>query len=585
MLKEIYSFAREGRRYTIAAAVLLSIASIAGLLAYYAAYGLVTPLIEGNLTAGICLGMSGLAGLGLVLKHLLTQLGLKASHHVAYNTLAGMRRHVTKKLLNMPLGSVDAWGSGALKKVFVENIEEMELILAHGIPEGIGNMIGLAAAVAAIFIVDWRLALLCLAVMPLGFGAILLMNRGAGKKLSLYYQSSREMNETIIEYVRGMKEIKIFGQGESAFRRYRSSVQNYKKFTLDWYKNCWKYMSFYDVVLPTTLLFVLPAGTKFYFDGGISVPSLVFCLLLALSIGPLLARVVMFLPMIPNLLQKYKPIKSLYEEHELLLQDTQRVPEQYTVQFEKVSFAYQKAQVLKQVSFTAKPGTVTAIVGSSGAGKSTVAKLLCRFWDVQEGAVNIGGHNIRCLSFSVLMDAISYVSQDNFLFDLSILENLRLGNPGADDETVQQAAKRARCHDFIMELSDGYDTLVGEAGGRLSGGQRQRLTIARAILKNAPIVVLDEATSATDAENEDLIQEALNVLLEGKTVIVIAHRLSTITGADNIIYMKNGCIHAHGTHDALLKTCEEYAGMWKAYNHSSNWLYDTNRETGEVEAC
>ena len=470
-----------------------------------------------------------------------------------------------------------------MKKVFVENIEEMEVVLAHGLPEGLGNIIGLTITVLAIFVLDWRMALVSLAVMPIGYIAIILMSMNSKKKLEEFYNASRNMNNTIIEFVRGMKEIKVFGQGDNAFARYKKSVEEYKDYSLNWYKTSWKYMSFYEVVLPTTLLFLLPAGILFYSDGSLSLAAFIACVMLALSIGPMLIRVVFFIPLIPNLKQKFKPIKQLFSEQVLKEKnDLYLVPRQYDVEFDSVIFGYGKQSVLNNVSFCAKQGSVTAIVGKSGAGKSTVAKLLCRFWDVDKGTIRIGGQDIRDIPFQSLMEIVSFVAQDNFLFDMSIMDNIRLGRPDATDEEVIAVAKAARCDDFIQELPKGYATLAGEAGGKLSGGQRQRITIARAILKDSPIVILDEATSSTDAENEDLIQEALNHLLHGKTVLVIAHRLSTIVEASRIVVIKEGEIYGQGTHNDLLNSCDEYRHMWKKYNTTANWGYNADSSAQEV---
>lgn len=563
------------------ALLLLASSAVIGIAPYVAVYLIMMRLTGGQLTAGFGIGVAAVILLSLLLKSYTQEKGLAASHRLAYDTLMGMRQKTADKLLNMPMGEIERYGSGALKKIFVEDIEGMELILAHAIPEGVGNIIGLCAVVVTLFIADWRLALCALAVIPFGFLALSGISKTATQKLERYYQASRKMNSTIIEYVSGMEVIKVFGQGESAFARYRKAIQGHKVFSLNWYKSCWKYMSMYNVILPTTLLFTLPAAILFYTAGSLSFGLLVLCVLLAMSMGPMLLHLMIFFPIIPNLKQKFKCIEELFEEAELPTGRDRSFPDGYGVSFHNVTFAYQDIPVLKDVSFDARAGGVTAIVGESGAGKSTVAKLTARFWDVGEGSIRIGGRDIREVTFETLMDTISYVSQDNFLFNQSIMENIRVGRPGASDDEVTEMAKKAQCHDFIMEMPQGYQTVVGEAGDRLSGGQRQRITIARAMLKNAPVVLLDEATSSTDAENEDLIQEALNQLLRGKTVLVIAHRLSTVVDADHIIVLKDGRVAAQGKHTDLMQASAEYGHMWQSYRQSARWKYQTERKVAE----
>jgi ATP-binding cassette subfamily B protein IrtA len=581
--RKVYAFAAQSRRYMHQALLLLASSAVVGIVPYVAVYLIIMRLAGGQLTAGFSVGAAAAILLSLLVKSHTQEKGLCASHRLAYDTLMGMRRQVADKLLKMPMGEIERYGSASLKKIFVENIEGMELVLAHAIPEGVGNLIGLCAVIVALFVADWRLALCALAVVPFGFLALSGISKTATQKLELYYQASREMNNTIIEYVSGMEVIKVFGQGESAFARYRKAIEGHRVFSLNWYKSCWKYMSMYNVILPTTLLFTLPAAILFYTSGSLSFGLLVLSVLLAMSMGPMLLHLVLFFPIIPNLRQQFKRIEELFEETELPMGREGLPADGYDVAFQNVTFAYKDIPVLKDVSFEARANAVTAIVGESGAGKSTVAKLTARFWDVSEGSIRIGGRDIREYTFDTLMDTISYVAQDNFLFNQSIMENIRIGWPGASDGEVMEMAKRARCHDFIMAMPDKYQTVVGEAGDRLSGGERQRITIARAMLKNAPVVLLDEATSSTDSENEDLIQEALNQLLRGKTVLVIAHRLSTIVDADHIIVLKDGRAVAQGKHPDLLEACAEYGHMWRSFHRSAQWEYQTERK--EAESC
>lgn len=577
IFKKVYAFAEERNKYMSRAVSLLTIGAILGVVPYYMIYLLILQLTGYQTEISIYISMAAIIFVSLLFKHISTEYGLKASHHLAYNTLAGMRKHAAEKLLNMPMGHVQQYGSGELKKIFVENIESMELILAHGIPEGIGNILGIMVTMTAMFWVDWRLALLALAVLPIGMIVIGIMGMNSAKKLSKYYQSSQNMNNSIVEYIRGMAVIKVFVQGDSSFAHYRTAIQDYKDFSLAWYKSCWKYMAVYGAILPATWLFVLPFGMLFYLDGSLSFASLVLGLLFSMAIGPMFMKLVTFIPILPTLAEKFKRIEVLYNQPDLPSGTITEEISDYTVSFEDVTFAYKQQDVLKNISFTARAGQITALVGESGAGKSTIGKLIARFWDVKSGNIKLSGRDIREYSTDILMEYISYVAQDSFLFDTTIMENIRIGNPLATDQEVMRIAQKAKCHDFIAALPSGYQTIVGEAGDRLSGGQRQRITIARAMLKNSPIVILDEATSSTDAENEDLIQEALNELLAGKTVLVIAHRLSTIVHANKIIVLEQGKISAKGTHEELLGSSTLYRHMWQRYETSSDWKYRTQQ--------
>ena len=514
--------------------------------------------------------MSGLLLLCLFLKTYTHFKGLGASHHLAYDTLMGMRKKLADKVMKMPMGAVTRRGSGDLKKNFVENIEDMELILAHTMPEGISNILVLVFVSIVLFIIDWRMALLALAVLPIGMTAVTLMMSGM-KGMKGYYAASKEMNENIIEYVSGMEVIKVFNQTTTSFHKFSSSVEKYKQYTLDWYRDSWNYVAIYSVILPSMLLFLLPFGTLFYVGGTLELSTFVLCMLLSVSMGVPMMRLVEFFPIFPQLKQKAQKIEDVFGEEEIADKGAAVQLRNHAVSFKDVTFAYNDTDVLKDVSFTAEEGRITALVGESGAGKSTLAKLLVRFWDIKKGAIKIGGVDTKDIGFGELMNMVSYVSQDIFLFNTMLMENIRMGQPDATDEQVVEMAKLAQCHDFIMEQEKGYDTMAGDAGDKLSGGQKQRISIARALLKNAPVVVLDEATSFTDPENEDKIQEALAGLIHGKTLIVIAHRLSTIIEADNIILMDSGRVSAQGTHKELLEQSETYRRLWQASQESMNW--------------
>lgn len=571
-IKRVFSYAQQHRKKMYIAIVLIICSVALGVFSYFIVNDIIVRFLgEGQITLTYLLIMAGLLLVSLFFKTFTLFRGLAASHELAYDTLLGMRKKLAEKVMKMPMGAITRRGFGELKKGFVENIEDMELILAHAMPEGISNMLVLLIVSIVLFVIDWRMALLGLAVLPIGMGAVALMVKDSVKRMNRYYQASKEMNENIIEYVSGMEVIKVFNQTTTSFKKYISSVEKYKKYTLEWFRVSWSYMAVYSVMLPAMLLFLLPFGTLFHVNGTLGLETFVLCMLLSMSMGIPMMRLVEFLPTFPMLKHKAQKIEEVFGEEEIKDNKTAKVPDKYDVSFENVTFAYNDTDVLKDVSFVAKANKVTALVGESGAGKSTLAKLLVRFWDIKQGAVSIGDVNIIDMELGALMDAISYVSQDIFLFNTTLMENIRMGRPSATDEQVIEMAKLAQCHDFIMEQEKGYDTFAGDAGDKLSGGQKQRISIARALLKDAPIVVLDEATSFTDPENEDKIQRALGGLIRGKTLIVIAHRLSTIVEADNIVLLDRGSVSAQGTHQSLLDTSALYRKLWEAHRQSMDW--------------
>lgn len=571
-IKKILQYAREHRKKTYLAFFLILGSVMAGMAPYVITYDVITRFAErSGITPEYLLLASGGVTAVLLLQSLLFYKGLAASHQAAFDTLMGMRNRFADKLTRLPLGDIQAKGVGSYKKNLVDDIESVELLLAHMLPEGIPYILAPVMVYGILFIVDWRLALLSLAALLIGMIAVVLLMRAGIKKLDSYYAAARKMNATIVEYISGMEVIKVFNRTTASYENYIASVEDYKKYSLAWCNESWTYMAVYGSVLPCTILFLLPVGTVFYIQGTLPLPTFVFALLLSMSLGQPLVRLVEFFPTIPVLKHKIGQLEQTFAGRELTVAEQGIEPETYDVEFHEVSFAYEHKDVVCRVSFCARANSVTAIVGSSGSGKSTLAKLLVHFWDVKDGRITIGGVDIRAMSQETLMSLISYVAQDTFLFKTSIRENIRIGKPGASDGEVVAAARLAGCHDFIMKLKQGYDTNAGEDGNKLSGGERQRITIARALLKNAPIIILDEATAFTDPENEDKIQTALNQLIAGKTLIVIAHRLSTIVEADSIVVMDKGELLMQGSHAALLADCRTYRTLWDAHQQALHW--------------
>ncbi|TWH46122.1 ABC transporter ATP-binding protein [Sporomusa sp. KB1] len=570
--KKVLFYAKEHRNKMYLAFFLILFSVIAGITPYLITYDLILRFVEKHtITPGYLLLMGGGVIAGLFMQSFLFYKGLTASHQAAFDTLMGMRMKFADKMTKLPLGDIYKKGTGSYKKIFVDDIENVELMLAHMLPEGIPYILAPIIVYIVLFIVDWRLALLSLASILIGMIAVGLLMRAGLKKMDQYYTAARKMNSTIIEYISGMEVIKVFNRTTNSYEHYVESVENYKKYSLAWCNESWTYMAIYGSVLPCTILFLLPVGTVFYIQGTLTLSTFVFALLLSMSLGQPFIRLVEFFPVVPVLKHKIEQLEQTFAGEELAIADKGIDPENYNVEFHDVTFAYEQTEVIKQVSFCAPENSVTAIVGASGSGKSTLAKLLVHFWDVKEGRITIGGININEISFEKLMNLISYVSQDTFLFHASIMENIRIGRPEATDAEVIAAAKLAMCHDFIMKMEQGYGTNAGEDGNKLSGGEKQRITIARAILKNSPVIILDEATAFTDPENEDKIQEALNQLIAGKTLIVIAHRLSTIMEADNILVMDKGKLLMQGSHTELLAKCGTYQSLWDSHRQSINW--------------
>ena len=485
--------------------------------------------------------------------------------------------------MKAPLGTVISESVGKLKSVLVDRVETIELPLAHMIPEGISNLLLPIAVFIYLVYIDWRMALAMLITVPIAGVAYILMMKNFNQQYADYMESNNYVNSVIVEYVEGIEVIKAFNQSSTSYEKFVKAVQSFKEYTLDWYHSVWKLMNFGNAVLPSTFLGTLPIGMILYAKGTLAPQDLVMCLILSMGIvGPLM-NYSTHINNIKAVEYAIHDVDALLHTPELSDADQEVTLTDYSVELKNVSFSYGKdngKQVLSNINLTIPEGQFTALVGPSGSGKSTIARLIARFWDVDNGTVLIGGIDIRKLPLSQLVDIVSFVTQDNFLFHCSIKENIRLGKPGATDQEVFAAAKAACCDEFIQKLEHGYDTQAGDAGNRLSGGEKQRISIARMILKDAPIVILDEATAFTDQENEEKIQQSIAALTKGKILLVIAHRLSTIKNADQIVVLKNGEIHATGTHQTLLGTDQLYREMWKAHVGARNWSVSSKGEGG-----
>lgn len=455
--------------------------------------------------------------------------------------------------------------SGKFKTLLVDTVEKLELPLAHMIPELTANLLIPVLMLIYMFILDWRIALMSLVTIPIGLACYMGMMKDYEKRYARVLTAGKNMDAAIVEYIGGIEVIKAFNQSSSSYGKYADAVNENEAAKATWFKQTNGFYVAGISIMPSCLLGVLPLGAWLFQGGSLTAPVLITCIILSLGLVKPLIQALQYTDSLAMVDSTVQEIAGLMEVKELERPSTPASLENTNISFRKVCFGYRNTEVLHQISFDAVPGGMTAIVGPSGSGKSTVARLIASFWEADGGEVQIGGVDARRLPLKQVMDMVAYVSQDNFLFHLPVKENIRMGKPDASDEEIIAAAKQASCHDFITALPQGYDTLAGEGGGNLSGGERQRIAIARAILKNSPVVILDEATAFTDPENEAVIQKSINHLVRGKTLIVIAHRLSTIVAADKILVMNNGHIEAEGTHDMLLAKCPLYRELWEAH--------------------
>jgi ATP-binding cassette subfamily B protein len=421
----------------------------------------------------------------------------------------------------------------------------------------------------AMFFVDWKLALLSLGSLPVGVLSMGIMYKIGMKDMAAWYDSGNKMNNTIVEYINGMEVVKVFNRDSESYHRFETDVKNYKDFTLAWYKACWPWMALYSSILPCVALFTLPVGANLVLQGHSSLPDFALVLCMSFSIGPLFIKAMSYMSTMPQVNFKIKALEDLLSAPPLKQTDRPFSGNSHSIEFENVRFAYKDEEVLHGVSLKAAEGSLVALVGESGSGKSTLAKLLVHFYDVSDGAVKIGGQDIRDMSLESLNNEISFVGQEQFLFNISLFENIRLGKLDADEAEVMAAAEKAQCGEFLARLEKGIHTVAGDQ--QLSGGERQRVSLARAILKNAPIIVLDEATVFMDPENEEKMNDAIAGLIEDKTVMVIAHRLHSIVNADIICVLDGGNIAATGTHGELLETSHVYQKLWQAAEVSAAW--------------
>lgn len=572
MIKKLFYYGKENNKTTILSIILLFFAALLLILPFLFIYQTIYAIVsEQKITTIFVLKEAMAILICLIIQAVLYVKGLSLSHKAAYGTIMNIRVSLQNKMEKLPLGIIESKGVGAFKKIFTDDIDSFEQLLAHAIPEGISNALGTLLVLLGIFSCDWRLGVLVLIIVPLGLIPVMLMYKIGNKGMANYYTASQIMNNTIIEYVNGMEVVKVFNKSGESYKKLKTAVNNYRDYTLKWYRSCWPFMAIYQSFLPYTLLFALPVGSILVMEGIVGVAPFILALCLALGLGAPLLRTISFMSVVPQIRYKIEELEKVLDSPPVKEGQNFYQGKSYDICFEHVFFRYDEKEVLHDINLNIKANTKVALVGESGAGKSTLAKLLIHYYDVNNGKIMIGNQNICDMRLEALNELIAYVSQDNFLFNMSLMENIRIGKPTASDEEVVAAAKKAQCMDFINRLSEGIYTKAGDSGNKLSGGERQRITLARAILKDAPIIVLDEATAFTDSENEIKIESVLSELVKHKTLIVIAHRLTTIVNAQQICILDKGNLVDCGTHKELLEKCEIYRNLWKANQDSTQW--------------
>lgn len=563
----ILEFVSLHKFYFIVSLVFAFLSVLCGFLPYFFVGNIINQLLQGNrdwnfyVLQSIWIGLAWIAHWGF---HGISTL---LSHTATFKILAEMRYRLTEKLAKLPLGTVLSQSSGTYKNIIVERVDATEVTLAHLIPEFTSGLFGPFIILIAMLVIDWRLTLLSLLTIPiviLAYGNMLRKSEGDFENT---VEKTKKLNDTAVEYINGIEVIKVFGKEKFSYDKFVKAAKEGADCFIEWMRKCVVEMGIVTAFLPSGLLFLLPFGTFFYLQGSLTASNFILLIILSLSLLTPFILVASYMDDLRKIATIFGEVIAILEKPDLPrpteLTDILKGTE---LQMIDVSFGYSdEEEVLHSISLTIEPDTVTALVGPSGSGKSTIAKLLASFWDVNSGSITFGGVDIRNLPLDYYSRQIAYVTQDNYLFDETIMENIRMGNSAASDEEVIDIARKCGCYDFISNLENGFETRVGTGGNHLSGGERQRIAIARAMLKNAPVIILDEATAYTDPENEALIQSSLARLIEGRTLLVIAHRLSTIASADQIVVVNDGRIEAKGKHIDLLKTCPLYASMWQAH--------------------
>ena len=546
--------------------VILAVIGVAFSIApYFVVAGIVHGLMGGNKDLSYYMIRCLIIAAFWFCRVLFHALSTSTSHRATFAVLGELRKRCTEKLTRMPLGAVLEQSSGALKNTLIERIDSIETTLAHIVPEFTANLLIPVIILIYIFTIDWRMGLASLATIPVGFFCYGLMMKGSPQFYQRTVTATKALNDTAVEYIGGIQVIKVFGNTKSSYDRFVHDAYEAAHSYIEWMRSCIIPFTFAMVIMPATMVSVLPIGGLLVKAGLLSPQNLVTIIILSVGIITPLITLMSYSDDFRTMGTIFGEVQSILYAPEMERPVDGTVPKKNTLKLQEVHFSYKEQEVLHGISMEIPEGSFIALVGPSGSGKSTIARLIASLWDVSSGSILLGDTDIREIPQEAYSDKIAFVSQDNYLFNMTVRENIRIGRADATDAEVEEAARHSGCHEFISELEHGYDTVVGTSGGHLSGGERQRISIARAMLKAAPIIILDEATAYTDPENEALIQRSISKLTEGKMLIVIAHRLSTITAADCIYVIKDGSVDDSGTHDELLSRHGLYETMWNAH--------------------
>lgn len=565
-LLRIWGWGKDEHGSLIFAIISALIGVALGMLPYFAAAQVIIGMLAGEKDLSFYLPWLGLGLAGYAARTLLYNMALSKSHKATFSILKTIRQKILEKLPRLPLGTVMDMQSGKMKQIIVDQVDGMETTLAHLFPELTANIAGPVMIIIYLFILDWRMALLSLVTIPVGMAFMMSVMGNYSKDYEGAVKTTQEMNGTIVEYINGIEVIKAFNQGKSSYAKFTDRVRANASYYYNWMKKSQFGTATAYAIVPATLITILPVGWLWYRGGSLPIETFIMIIILSLGIAEPLIAAMNFVDTIATVGTTVASVDELLSAEEQQHGDKEARIKGTDIELSHVSFGYHEDKnILRDVSLSIPAGSMTALVGPSGSGKSTIAKLIAGFWDVKDGTVSMGGVDEKKIPLKQLYDRVAFVSQDNYLFDESVRENIRMGRLSATDKEVEEAAKAAGCDAFIRTLEKGYETNVGGGGAHLSGGERQRIAIARAMLKDAPIVILDEATAYIDPENEAVIQKAIARLVQGKTVIVIAHRLSTIKDADKIVVVKDGKIEAAGKHEELRKACPLYESMWQAH--------------------
>ena len=566
-LSWVLEFAGRKKFYFLLSVILAILGVAMSFVPYLLTADIVRNLLSDNRDWNYYLRLVVLMGICWVIRLVLHSVSTGLSHAGTFSLLGGIRKQLCAKLSRIPLGSVLDDNSGSYKNIIVERVDSMETTLAHIIPEFTANIVLPIVMFIYLLMLDWRLGLSNLAAAVIGLVCMIVMFSKSAGDFQNTIEKTKKLNDTAVEYINGIEVIKAFSKSKTSYEKFKTAAKEGADCFINWMRKCIWWQSGTLSFLPATFLGALPVGLLLVSNGSMTPQDFISGIIISAGLITPLVTAFSYTDDIAKMKTIFGEVTEILEREDMVRPDNvAKMPESSAIVLKDVHFTYKDKEVLHGINMEIRPGEVNAIVGPSGSGKSTIARLIDSLWDVDSGTISYGGVNIKDIPLDKYMNNIAYVAQDNYLFDMSIMENIRLGRAGASDEEVIAAARNSGCHDFIMGLENGYDTIVGGAGGHLSGGERQRICIARAMLKDAPVIILDEATAYTDPENEAVIQSSVAKLIKGKTLIVIAHRLSTITDADRIFVINEGNVEAAGTHEELLGICALYKNMWEAHS-------------------